>query len=379
MRTASSKSNRLEHLDSLRGIAALAVALFHCLIRFSGPDQLGINALLGSCAVLFFFVLSGFVLGRSLERSPASSVRSYAAYACRRVLRLYPAIFLALLVFAAINMLPAPPKSSLSVEAFMWPQYDILHQHPRWWLEELLLLRTRLCPVMWSLQAEFLCSLLLPIAAGFCANSNARQLSLCVLFAILMTPAFFSGLSLYLPTNPISHSPLQYFFAFHLGYLINKIPDLNALVTPPRSLWILTLGLLALVPIGSFGTSYSLGFSALPVSVSILFAVLLAALVPGNIPALSKFLHSAPLAFIGRCSYSFYLLHCAAIHLGLWILHLWLPGLVRHPVLLPALALFCLTLAISLPLAALAERFVERPCNQFGHRLSKGILTRKPN
>jgi hypothetical protein len=37
-------SIRLDHLDSSRGIAALAVALFYCLHRFNGPDQLSFNA-----------------------------------------------------------------------------------------------------------------------------------------------------------------------------------------------------------------------------------------------------------------------------------------------------------------------------------------------
>jgi peptidoglycan/LPS O-acetylase OafA/YrhL len=369
-------TKRLNHLDSLRGIAALAVALFHCLIRFSGPDKLGINALLGSCAVLFFFVLSGFVLGRSLMQKPVRGIWGYMAYVCRRFFRLYPAILFALLVYAVVNQIPPPPKSPIFVDSYMWPQYGVLHQGIKWWIEELLLINTHLCPVMWSLQAEFLCSFFLPVAVLFSAESNFRQITMCLVFAFLMAP-FFSGVSFYLPANPVSGTPLKYFFAFYMGYLVNRIPNLDQIMSCKRSIWLLTLGLLTLIPIGSFGSSFGLTFSALPVSVVVLFAMLLSVLVPCNIPALRSILLSKPISFVGRCSYSFYLLHCAGISGGLWILHLWLPGLIRHPVWLPAFALFVLTLSISLPLAGLAEWLVERPFNRWGHTLAKGITVRK--
>ena len=80
----------------MRGIAALTVALMHVSSSFvdlpghSAPDRAGlfvIQALSnGYGAVVAFFVISGFVLARSLDRN-FDIVRFVTA----RVLRLYPA------------------------------------------------------------------------------------------------------------------------------------------------------------------------------------------------------------------------------------------------------------------------------------------------
>ena len=60
---------RFEHLDSVRGIAALVVAFYHSLRPFAEiPRGDGIISVLnGHTAVLFFFILSGFVLSGSLN------------------------------------------------------------------------------------------------------------------------------------------------------------------------------------------------------------------------------------------------------------------------------------------------------------------------
>ena len=76
---------RYETLDALRGVAALAVLIFH-LSAFGLGANLAPHAYL---AVDFFFVLSGFVIAHAYGEALASSL-SWFDFARRRVFRLFP-------------------------------------------------------------------------------------------------------------------------------------------------------------------------------------------------------------------------------------------------------------------------------------------------
>jgi len=371
--------NRFVHLDSLRGIAALAVCLYHCMIAWKGPDELGINALLGPCSVLFFFVLSGFVLGRSLEKNPVTNIYSYLSYLVRRIFRLYPAIFITLIIFTLINLYHAPYIPLLGEHAFWYGSDNNILENcsASWILKEIFLIKVRICPVMWSLQAEFLCSFLLPLIVTLTLRNKNLYIPLLILFAFFMAP-IFSGISFYYPYNLLGGSRISYFFAFYVGYFVNKFSFCNSYINPFISKWVLVLIMLTIVPIGSCYRFFNADFSSLQISVVIVFSVFLAIMVPCNITPLRKFLLRRPLVILGQCSYSFYLLHCVGIFFGLWIMHLWMPGTIRHPVMLPVFVLFILTLLISIPLAVAMEYVVERPFNRWGHLLSKKIQKHLP-
>jgi peptidoglycan/LPS O-acetylase OafA/YrhL len=86
-------------LDGLRGIAALAVFVYHVLnlspavAAFDGPIEFEFYGRNLDVGVEIFFVLSGYLLSRPffaswLARSPAPDVRRYAV---KRALRIYPA------------------------------------------------------------------------------------------------------------------------------------------------------------------------------------------------------------------------------------------------------------------------------------------------
>lgn len=91
-----SNGNYLPALDSLRGMAALSVCLFHSNNLFGLPSLLP-HAYI---AVDFFFVLSGFILfyryGHILDRRSSAPV-TVNEYIIRRLARLYPLLLLATL------------------------------------------------------------------------------------------------------------------------------------------------------------------------------------------------------------------------------------------------------------------------------------------
>jgi peptidoglycan/LPS O-acetylase OafA/YrhL len=97
-------------LESVRGLAALAVCLFHTgHIKLNEttivPAHSSINALFnGHSAVVLFFVLSGFVLRLSLANKWSQPIPIVASgYLVARLFRLFPVIVATVLVRAAVR------------------------------------------------------------------------------------------------------------------------------------------------------------------------------------------------------------------------------------------------------------------------------------
>lgn len=99
---------RLLFLDSLRGLAALAVVYFHYTSvyrslfghKFSESYDFGI----GLYGVEFFFIISGFVIFLTLSR-----ISSSRDFLFNRVVRLYPAyIFCLLITFSCVQLFGLP-------------------------------------------------------------------------------------------------------------------------------------------------------------------------------------------------------------------------------------------------------------------------------
>jgi len=101
--------NRNNNLDGLRGIAALSVVLGHCATYYGGvaiylkeiadfPDMTSAQIFIrlwhsvfnADAAVMLFFVLSGYVLGKSMLRRTESPARAFLPFVFRRITRLYP-------------------------------------------------------------------------------------------------------------------------------------------------------------------------------------------------------------------------------------------------------------------------------------------------
>ena len=84
-------------------------------------------------------------------------------------------------------------------------------------------------------------------------------------------------------------------------------------------------------------------------------------------PRLQQALGLPPLQWLGQVSFSLYLIHLVVLAAVLrW-------GWGQEPGLL-----FCAALALSLALAELLHRCVERPCLRFGHRAARW-LARAPD
>jgi exopolysaccharide production protein ExoZ len=98
------RAGRLKSLETLRGLAAIAVYLTHCgtnnnpVIRY----VLGDNHFLGSIGVDVFFIISGYVMATVAFQSPGGALAA-ARFLLHRGLRIYPAYLFVTLVFVLLN------------------------------------------------------------------------------------------------------------------------------------------------------------------------------------------------------------------------------------------------------------------------------------
>jgi peptidoglycan/LPS O-acetylase OafA/YrhL len=113
---------RIEQIDVLRGIAALVVLLFHYGTRYNAmfPEKSGwmpLNIFWGSYGVHLFFIVSGFVIFMTLERS-----QTRMDFIISRISRLYPVYWAAVLftivfdlAFPDLGFTPHPVQIAINM------------------------------------------------------------------------------------------------------------------------------------------------------------------------------------------------------------------------------------------------------------------------
>lgn len=98
----SKPSNRFQELDAFRGIAALAVVLFHFTgyaVRWGHFGDWNFYFTLGERGVQLFFLVSGFVIYFTLEKS-----RTLTDFSFSRFSRLYPTYWMSLALWAIFTV-----------------------------------------------------------------------------------------------------------------------------------------------------------------------------------------------------------------------------------------------------------------------------------
>ena len=100
-------TSRIKELDALRGIGAAMVVLFHYTSiydrNYDHPGTLIPNVNLGYYGVHLFFLVSGFVIYMTLQRTTGAQ-----HFIISRITRLYPVYWVAVLITVAVAFLSAP-------------------------------------------------------------------------------------------------------------------------------------------------------------------------------------------------------------------------------------------------------------------------------
>ena len=285
-------------LESLRGIAALVVALHHGLMTFNpDPDRnpifraidLSLQIVRPEASVMFFFVLSGYVLGRALERDGR-----IVPYLIRRAFRILP-MFIASIIFAYLCLtlfrLAAPPEGLKEFfKASFWPAPDL----GRLW-ENLTLQSFWINGPSWSIYPEIIGSLFLPVFVLGHQRTPVRW----------QWPLFIAAFII------LAFTPYRLLLWFYCGFFL---PQQIARVAGSR--WLV---LIALFVGGAALVEYAAEYAVYYKFKTIAPSALGASAMIGAVIASDKFLSGLdirPLRFLGRVSYSFYLLHWPMFYLS---------------------------------------------------------------
>lgn len=376
------ESSHDPRLQAMRGIAAMLVTLGHCLVtfrnyRFEEPDfrLAWDNAILAFCqvliqantAVIFFFVLSGFVLSESLRRATTTPIRDrLMGFVVRRVLRLYPAmmpsVLLAAVILLAISTITIPGMTA-TMAAAMSRQYGLYDL-----AANLTGLQIEINPVLWSVQVEIVMIALLPILL---AVSNRVPL---IVDSAFLVALIFIGIH-YWDALP---NPLRFVYCFQLGLMLPRLITSPALRPIFESGALTMAALLILLPTdwlyirGTLWLPYKFAINAF-VSAQVIGFVLVRAE-----SRASRHLAAPTLVFLGDVSYSFYVY---AMTVQLALTAFLLPHLMSGTPSNAAatwltLLLMAATVSIALPLAAASYHLIEKPSIAIGRSLSASFRGR---
>lgn len=230
----------------LRAFAAISVVAFHA----GGPNQLG-------AGVDLFFVMSGFVMVKA-----AGADFSTSRFLTARVIRIYPAWIVAMLLFSGMTV-HAPPLRDI----FLFPQEQVIGTY---------IIRTPMLEVGWTLYYEMFFYV---IFAGCGGNWRLAAAVLIMLSAAWRVAPMTE-------TNPV-------LLEFVFGMAIASIPSLQR-----SGFLVVGLILLALAPPLAHSVFRPL-YYGLPAALILSGAVAFEDRIP----------MSRILSFLGAASYSIYLVH----------------------------------------------------------------------
>jgi peptidoglycan/LPS O-acetylase OafA/YrhL len=191
---------RIPQLDGLRGVAVLAVLLFHYITQ-QGPTPSGTIAhylqravIIGWSGVDLFFVLSGFLIGGVLMSARLSS-SYYRTFYARRFFRIIPIYYLWITAYIfAIAVIGA--KIQVLSNSGIRPPLDIAIFANYWFLQNLGIhgfggLAGAWFGHLWSLAVEEQFYLVAPLVVRF---ANPRRLPVILAGVIVGAPATRSAL-----------------------------------------------------------------------------------------------------------------------------------------------------------------------------------------
>jgi peptidoglycan/LPS O-acetylase OafA/YrhL len=347
---------RLRGLDGLRGIAVILVVFFHYTFGYAHvvhphtPGLLG-TFFSGSYGVELFFIISGYVILMTVERSP-----DLYSFTVGRFSRLYPPFVFAVLFTASVTLFtgfrvgfvqPSDVPSNFVMVTYLFGIRPV-------------------DTVYWTLSYEVVFYAI--IGTGLLMLRVRRLEFLCIAWLLI---AYFCKFVLQLP-QPSAHghpgfsfavgTAADYAYLFVLGMMIRRIHQgqRNRLTIPVIGLALVPVVFMTIEALSghnSGGTRFGLQHAGLVMG----FATLV------YVAPISRIaiLQIGPLPWLGDISYSLYLIHQAAGYR--------LIDILESRGINPNVAIL-VTAAAAILVASVMLRTIERP----GQRLLRRLLGRSP-
>ncbi|MEW9052631.1 MAG: acyltransferase [Neobacillus sp.] len=362
-------NSRYRELDSLRGIAAMSVFIFHIAmilpetwkegflwnILFHSPFHLFFT---GEQPVILFFVLSGFVL--SLIYFTGKKI-SYFSFVIKRFFRLYLPYVVSIIVAILLCLL-----FSNGGNQRLGTLFNIVWKDPvniGSMLDHFLFIGNynvySYNVVIWTLIHEMRISLILPFLVFF-AIRFGWKINLAIGIGTAIVGAFFH-LLLQDPYQPIYKS-LFYILMFIMGiilcknrvYLIESFKSLSK----GRKITIAVIGAFLYIYADLLGNPLLIDWAAtLGVSILLIIAV--------SSELASKILLIKPLQFLGKISFSLYLYHLPILLSLIYLFY------GKVPLLIIAISAIILTILIS----NFAWLIIEKPSIRIANYFSRKVTS----
>lgn len=326
---------RMMEVDALRGMAAMSVVLFHYTTRlnelFPGAGEASFSVPTGHYGVNLFFVISGFVIFMTLERTTRPS-----DFWLSRLSRLFPSYWVAIIVtFSVCHLLGLPGKlvqlnTAVANMAMVHGLFGVAHVDGVYWTLEVEMLfycgMFALYRLRWMDHIHWVMGALMLLRLAHAASETRWGVGLpWTIYRLLILqylPWFSLGIAVYLMAHRTQAAA-------------------RAGAAAMAGLAIATLWIDESTTVATLAVVFTL-------------AVYLAA------RSRLVFLRAAPLVWLGTISYPLYLLH---ENIG-WALQLRLVSL--H---VPMDLALWLALVASLLLADSCSRWVERPAMRWARNV----------
>jgi peptidoglycan/LPS O-acetylase OafA/YrhL len=324
-------------LTSIRGVAAAWVVGLHVQpFWFPGAPAAVVSVIeMGHVAVDIFFVLSGFILAQVYG---AIRFEQVPTFWLRRICRVYP-LHLAVMATVPLAILMASALRG-SAHPYDWISFGVVTLL----MQSFLLDELPWSPPSWSVGVELLCYAIFPLTIRLIARMPGLLLAGLAVALALAEACVLQG---YDAVGTGVGGVLRGLVGFHLGAtLCVLLPHLPVRAAPSVALT------------GSVGIVGGIGASS-PTMTVLAAAVAILALAPDR-GFLARALSWGPLVWLGRVSFSIYLLHAQVQFV-----------LNRTPSQFMApWAMTALFVAILLPLSEVTYRFIEQP----GRRLPAFLI-----
>ncbi len=361
---------RLEFLDGIRGLAMLAVFLYHSLGAAFGADQLRWSGwtrdfdvtrsflalyplTYGFAGVAMFFVVSGFCIHLSHSRS---RYPGWLYFLNRRFFRIYPPYLVAIVLFAFFwpyGFLSPTVATEVIFHILAIQNFD----------REIL---SSINPAFWSIAVEIQLYLIYPLLLLLIGRLGWYR-GLLVVAAIELGIRAVEALKLVagppLPTW-IVISVFSFWFSWALGaYLADCFREGRASGLSRVRFDLTAIAVLAMPLFKPTSTFTFCGFA-------LLTAIAIDRLIAGRwrLPDARLFRAGwTHLRALGAISYSFYLIHLPILSLTRFLVSRIAPGTTQHPLVL--FALCCAWYLLVYACSFLLWRYIEQPSIAFGARV----------
>jgi len=367
----SETKNKIDVLESLRGIAALSVALLHFNVGSILNMRFTYNAAL---MVDFFFVLSGFVIALNYQ-TRIRSFNTLVTFQLRRFFRLYPLHFVTLMVFVVIELM----------KLFAMYQFGLdPHQEPfsknnlnsfianLFLAQNLVLTEHTWNTPSWSISAEFFTYILFGLFMMLSKGRFIRTIFISLLLVILSYIYLINQFEI-LPHYGI----VSCFYSFFIGVITYNFSNFYNLKFPRIISYLLFFISVTLV---FYSDVLSLHLYWL---IPLAFATLIISLVKSETNNFLVYLLDRKfLIYLGTISYGIYMIHMAlwwtitqifsvvfnfkthvdidGVYYNIYIENIYLSNL-----------LISVGLIILFLLSHLSYKFIEMPMNNFRYKFAK--------